>query len=53
MQALVQMSFVVIANMTDDLYKYRTEKDKKVISQTIKESIRICVDGAVFLGKIN
>ena len=49
----MQMSFVVIANMTDDLYKYRTEKDEKVISQTIKESIRKCADGAVFLGKIN
>ena len=41
MQALVQKSFAVIANMADDLYKNRTEKDEKVISQTIKDSIRI------------
>ena len=32
MQALVQKSFVVIANMTDNLYKNRPEKDEKVIS---------------------
>ena len=53
MQALVQKSFAVIANMADDLYKNRTEKDEKVISQTIKDSIRKCADAAVFLGKIN
>ena len=51
MQALVQKSFAVIANMADDLYKNRTEKDEKVISQTIKDSIRKCADAAVFLGK--
>ena len=39
--------------MADDLYKNRTEKDEKVISQTIKDSIRKCADAAVFLGKIN
>ena len=50
---LVQKSFAVIANMADDLYKNRTEKDEKVISQTIKDSIRKCADAAVFLGKIN
>ena len=32
MQALAQKSFAVIANMTDNLYKDRTEKDEKVIS---------------------
>ena len=53
MQALVQKSFAVIANMADDLCKNRTEKDKTVISQTIKDSIRKCADAAVFLGKIN
>ena len=53
MQALVQKSFAVIANMADDLYKNRTEKDKKVISQKIKDSIRKCADAAVLLGKIN
>ena len=53
MQELVKTSFAVIANMADDLYKNRTEKDEKVISQTIKDSIRKCADAAVFLGKIN
>ena len=53
MQALVQKFFAVIANVADDLYKNRTEKDEKVISQTIKDSIRKCADAAVFLGKIN
>ena len=53
MQALVQKSFAVIANMADDLYKNRTEKDEKVISQTIKDSIRKCANAAVFLEKIN
>ena len=53
MQALLQKSFAVIANMADDLYKNRTEKDEKVISQTIKDSICKCADAAVFLGKIN
>ena len=53
MQALVQKSFAVIANMADDLYKNRTEKDEKVVSQTIKDSIRKCADAAVFWGKIN
>ena len=52
MQALVQKSFAVIANMADDLYKNRTEKDEKVISQT-KDSICKYADAAVFLGKIN
>ena len=52
MQALVQKFFAVIANVADDLYKNRTEKDEKVISQTIKDSIRKCADAAVFLGKI-
>ena len=52
-QALVQKSFAVIANMADDLYKNRTEKDEKVISQIIKDSTRKCVDAAVFWGKIN
>ena len=32
MQALVQKSFAVIANMTDNLYKNRPEKDEKVTS---------------------
>ena len=49
----MQKSFAVIANMVVDLYKNRTEKDKKVVSQTIKNSIRKCVDAAVFWGKIN
>ena len=49
---LVQKSFAVIANMADDLYKNRTEKDEKGISQALKDSIRKCVDAAVFLGKI-
>ena len=40
MQALVQKSFAVIANMADDLYKNRTEKDEKVVSQTIKDSMQ-------------
>ena len=53
MQALVKKSFAVIANMTDDLYKNRTEKDEKVINQTIKDSIRKCADAAVFWGKVN
>ena len=53
MQALVQKSFTEIANMADDLYKNRTEKDGKVISQTIKDSIRKCADAAVFWRKIN
>ena len=53
MQALLQKSFAVIANIADDLYKNRTEKDEKVISQTIKDSIRKCADAAVFLVKIN
>ena len=53
MKALVQKSYAVIANMADDLYKNRTEKDEKVVSQTIKDSIRKCADAAVFLGKIN
>ena len=39
--------------MADDLYKNRTEKDEKVISQTIKVSIRKCADAAVFWGIIN
>ena len=39
--------------MPDDLYKNRTEKDEKVISQTIKDSIRKCANAAVFLEKIN
>ena len=30
MEALLQKSFAVIANMADDLYKNRTEKDEKV-----------------------
>ena len=34
--------------MADDLYKNRTVKDEKVISQTIKDSIRKCADAAVF-----
>ena len=38
--------------MGDDLYKNRTEKDEKVISQALKDSFRKCVDTAVFLGKI-
>ena len=53
MQTIVQKSFAVIANMTDDLYKNRTEKDEKVVSQTIKDSIRKCADAGVFWGKIN
>ena len=47
----MQKSFAVIANMADDLYKNRTEKDEKVISQIIKDSIRKCVDAGVFLEK--
>ena len=39
--------------MTDDLYKNRTVNDEKVISQTIKDSIRKCADAAVFQRKIN
>ena len=38
--------------MGDDLYKNRTEKDEKVISQALKDSFRKCADAAVFLGKI-
>ena len=38
--------------MADDLYKNKTEKDEKVISQALKDSFRKCVDAAVFLGKI-
>ena len=53
MQALLPKSFAVIVNMADDLYKNRTVKDEKVISQTIKDSIRKCADAAVFQGKIN
>ena len=53
MQALVQKSFAVIANMGDDLYENRTEKDEKVISQTIKDSICKCADASVLLGKRN
>ena len=53
MQTLVQKSFAVTANMADDLYKNRTKKNEKVVSQTIKDSICKCVDAAVFLGKIN
>ena len=48
MQALLPKSFAVIVNMADDLYKNRTVKDEKVISQTIKDSIRKCADAAVF-----
>ena len=40
MQALVQKSFAVIVNMADDLYKNRTEKDEKVVSQPIKDSMQ-------------
>ena len=47
------MSFVVIAHMADDLYKNQTEKNEKVVSQTIKDSICKCADAAVFWGKIN
>ena len=39
--------------MADDLCKSRTEKDEKVINQTIKDSIRKCADTAVYLGEIN
>ena len=53
MQALVQKSFAVIANMADDLYKNTTEKDEKVVGQRIKDTIRKCDDAAIFLGKIN
>ena len=52
MQTLVQKSFAVIANMAEELYKNRTEKYEKGISQTIKDSIRKCADTAVFLGTI-
>ena len=37
--------------MADDLYKNRTEKDEKVISLKLKDSIRKCVDAGVFLEK--
>ena len=54
MQALVQKSFAVIANMADDLYRNQKKKKKeKVVSQTIKDSIRKCADAAVYLGKIH
>ena len=53
MQALVQKSSIVIANMADDLYKNQIEKDEKVVNQTIKHSIRKCADAAIFCGKIN
>ena len=49
----LQKSFALIANMADDLYKNRTEKDEKVISQTIRDSIHKCADAAVFWRKIN
>ena len=39
--------------MADDLYKNRTEKDEKVTSQTIQNSIHKCADAAVSWGKIN
>ena len=39
--------------MADDLCKSRTEKDEKVINQTIKDSILKCADAAVYLGEIN
>ena len=39
--------------MAHNLYKNRTGKDEKVISQTIKDTVRKCVDVAVFWGKIN
>ena len=42
MQAVVQKSFAVIANMADDLYKNRAEKDET------RNSIRKCADEAVF-----
>ena len=45
----MQKSFGVI---DDDLYKNRTEKNGKGISQALKDSFRKCVDTAVFLGKI-
>ena len=51
MQALVQKSFAVIANTADNLYKNQTEKDEKVVSQTIKDSIRKCAGAVVYLGK--
>ena len=53
MQDLVQKSFAEIANIAHNLYKNRTGKDKKVISQTTKDSVRKCADVAVFWGKIN
>ena len=39
MQALEQKCFAAIANMADGLYKNRTEKDEKVISQTINVNV--------------
>ena len=39
--------------MADNLYKNGTEKDEKVVSKIIKDSIRKCADAAVFLGKIH
>ena len=53
MEALVQKSYAVIANMADDLYKNRTENNEKAVSQIKKDSIGKCTDAAVFLGKIN
>ena len=49
----MQESIAVIANMADDLYKNRTEKDGKNTSQTIKDSIHKCAAAAMFWGKIN
>ena len=49
----MQKSFAIIANMADNLFKNGTEKDKKVVSKIIKDSIRKCADAAVFLGKIH
>ena len=53
MQALVLKSFALIENMADDLYENRTQKDEKVISQALKESIHKCADATVFWEKIN
>ena len=39
--------------MADDLYENRTQKDEKVISQALKESIHKCADATVFWEKIN
>ena len=46
----MQKSFAIIANMADNLYKNRNDK---VISQAMKDSICNCADAAVFWGKIN